>query len=453
MANVLLVGLDDAALSQELERGGHSVSRLEPAQLTLASQAPAPDVALVRAAGLTPSRLHGLVAESPATAWVWVLPPASAHHAGMALEAGAADVALEPLLPAAAAILVARILRDTRARIRLDRLDEESSRGAQLDEVVGDSPAMRELLDKISRLSRRSAHGPPLSVLLTGETGTGKGLLARVLHYSSRRRDGPFVPVNCAAIPGSLLEAELFGHERGAFTDARTARVGLIEAAHGGTVFLDEISHLSTEGQAKLLTVLETRRVRRLGSTAERPVEVQVLAASSHDLPRLVQQGRMVPELFHRLAALWLQLPPLRARDEDPVLLAERFVSRITARYQLPPKTLGDAARAAIRAHPWPGNVRELYHAIERAVLFEDRDQIEPSDLALHPLPPPASAPPAPSNAIPDDGLAAIERAERELIARALEAEGGNVTRAAARLKTTRDTLRSRMERFGLSRR
>jgi two-component system, NtrC family, response regulator AtoC len=308
---------------------------------------------------------------------------------------------------------------------------------------------MRELLERVQRVSRRSAQGPPLSIMLTGETGTGKGLLARVLHYGSRRRDGPFVEVNCAAIPATLLEAELFGHERGAFTDAKTARVGLLEAADGGTIFLDEVSYLAAEGQAKLLTVLETRRVRRLGSTADRPVDVQVIAASSHDLEARSRAGEFKPELWHRLAALRFELPSLRLRGGDAALLAERFLARICEAYRLPPKQLAASARSAIAGHPWPGNVRELYHAIERAVLYEDGEAVEAKDLALGPA---SGAPPplASDDPIPAEGLAAIDAAERAMIEKALRATDGNVTRAASLLKVTRDVLRSRIDRYGL---
>ncbi|MFZ5468169.1 MAG: sigma-54-dependent transcriptional regulator [Myxococcota bacterium] len=445
MATVWLVDVDEPVLAASLTAAGHVVSR-HSVKSALSDTGPSADVALVRPNGQPPPLLaRQLAAHAPATAWVMVLGEVTAQKAGAILDAGAADVCLEPLSPPTVEVQIARLVRAQKSRARLGHWEESAAREGQLTEVIGQSAPMRELLERVSRVSRRSAQGPPLSVMLTGETGTGKGLLARVLHYSSRRREGPFVELNCAALPATLLEAELFGHERGAFTDAKTARMGLLEAADGGTLFLDEVSYLPPEGQAKLLTVLETRRLRRLGSSVERQVDVQIVAASSHDLNQRVTQGQFKPELLHRLTALWFQLPPLRARGDDAVLLAERFLTRITQSYQLPPKRLSDEAREAIRTHAWPGNVRELYHALERAVLYEERAEVAASDLALHPQPLPA-----PAEELPPEGLAAIERAERALIERALAQEKGNVSRAAALLKVTRDVLRTRIEKYGL---
>ncbi|MBI3181728.1 MAG: sigma-54-dependent Fis family transcriptional regulator [Myxococcales bacterium] len=450
MATVWLVGFQDAAVAAELVSAGHSVSALSLEE-AIASQPTPPDVALVHPGD---SPLEGLARkvslQLPATSCVMLLPPAAALQAASVLDAGASDVALEPLAPGTASVLVARMTREQRARARLGYLDENAARGAQLDDIVANSPRMKELLDRISRISRRSALGPPLSVLLTGETGTGKGLLARAIHFNSRRREGPFIEVNCAAIPSTLLEAELFGHEKGAFTDARSARVGLLEAAHRGTLFLDEVTYLSPEAQAKLLTALETRKVRRLGGTSERQVDVQVLAASCHEVRKLVSEGRFRSELFHRLAALWLELPSLRERGEDALLLAEKFLERVASSYRLPPKRLSEGARAAIRTHSWPGNVRELYHAIERAVLAEEGEVVEQAHLSLEA----ASARAAADRSgiqvsIPAEGVALAE-VERAFIERALSMAGGNVTRAAALLRVTRDTLRSRIEKLGI---
>ncbi|MHB8417686.1 MAG: sigma 54-interacting transcriptional regulator [Myxococcales bacterium] len=307
------------------------------------------------------------------------------------------------------------------------------------------SKPMRDVVEQVLRVARRSAHGPAFSVLLTGETGTGKGLLARVLHHASVRRGGPFVDMNCAAVPASLLEDELFGHERGAFTGALAPRVGLIEGANGGTLFLDEVSLLSREGQAKLLGVLESRRVRRLGGLEERTVDVQISAATSADLERAVCEGHFLPELLHRLAGLWFRLPALRDRGEDVLLLADRFLERQCTAYRLPPKRFSEAARAGLLAHSWPGNVRELQHAVERAVLGHDGEVVELAQLTLRPA---ARVVPADKAMFEGRSLDEVERAAIEW---ALESEGGNVCRAAARLRVTRDLLRSRMERHGLS--
>ncbi len=443
VATVWLIDWDDAELRDALQREGHTVTVATLDEAKAAT--PTSDVALIRAREKpNPAVARQLCALSPATSWVWLASPDDADRAPLLLDAGAAEVVLGPWSTAAAALLVRRVTRDARARVRLGRLNEELSQRARLEDVIGESPAMKELLDKISRLSRRSALGPALSVMLSGETGTGKGLIARVLHHSSRRRDGPFVELNCAALPSGLIESELFGHEKGAFTDAKVARAGRLEAADGGTLFLDEVTYLPPDGQAKLLTVLETRRVRRLGGSAERPVDVQIVSASTHDLQKLAAEHRFLPELLHRLTALWLELPPLRARGDDSVLLAKRFLERVAATYRLPPKRLSDGATAAIRAHTWPGNVRELYHAIERAFLLDEGEVVEPEHLALRQSP--ASA----GHGIPPEGLAAIDKAEKALIERALQAEGGNVSRAAALLKVSRDVLRSRIEKYRL---
>jgi transcriptional regulator with GAF, ATPase, and Fis domain len=229
----------------------------------------------------------------------------------------------------------------------------------------------------MERLVRGVTRGTrPPAVLLQGETGTGKGLVARILHRMSQRRDAPFVDLNCAAIPESLLEAELFGYERGAFTDARRAKPGLFQAANGGTLFLDEIALLPGAMQAKLLTVLEDRSVRRLGSTRKEPADAWVLSASNADLAADVRARRFREDLFHRIAVMTLRIPPLRERGDDVLLLAEHFLARVREDYGLPNLVLRADARERLRAHPWPGNVRELLNVIERAAVLADSEQI-----------------------------------------------------------------------------
>lgn len=452
MGSVLLLGIRDDAIAAELARQGHAVrtAAFSPAP-TEALGDPPPDVLLLRADGFAPAPVARRFAlEAPATAVVVVLPAADAAQAAAVLEAGAADVALDPLGPPHAAVLVAKALRDSRARARIKYQQGRDARGAELRQVIGDSPAMRQLLDALARLARRSSHGPALRLLFTGETGTGKNLLARVCHFNSPRRDAPFVEVNCAALPPTLVEAELFGYERGAFTDARTSRAGLFEAADGGTLFLDEVTCLSTDSQAKLLTALESGRIRRLGASEDRRVDVQVVAATSQDIPALVGRGEFRAELYHRLTAFSFALPPLRERGDDAAIIAERFAEEIARSYGLPPKKLSDAARAAIRSYPWPGNVREVYHAIERAVLAEEGESIRPDDLRLDRDAAAAIAAGTDGKvavSMPETGVA-LERVERALIERALEIAGGNVTRAAGLLHISRDTLRYRMEKF-----
>jgi transcriptional regulator with PAS, ATPase and Fis domain len=236
-----------------------------------------------------------------------------------------------------------------------------------LAELIGESAAIIDLRTKVERLFHGDFHGRRLpALLIQSETGTGKGLLARGLHRASSRGRGPFVDVNCAAIPEAMLEAEMFGFERGAFTDARLAKPGLFQTAHRGTIFLDEIGLLSPPLQGKLLNVVEEQAVRRLGSTRNEPVDVWVISATNQDLVAAVREGRFREDLYHRLAVITLSLPPLRARGGDVLLLAEHFLARSRADYGLPPKRLAEDARAALAAYPWPGNVRELSNVIER---------------------------------------------------------------------------------------
>jgi len=264
-----------------------------------------------------------------------------------------------------------------------------------LAELLGESPGIVAVRQRIGQLLQRQTDArrlPP--ILIQGETGTGKGLVARVIHRAGPRRDAPFVDVNCAAIPETLLEAEMFGFERGAFTDARQAKMGLFQAAHRGTIFLDEIGLLSEALQAKLLKVIEEQAVRRLGSTRNEPVDVWILAATSEDMAAAVRERRFREDLYHRLAVVPVQLPPLRERGRDILLLAELSLARACADYQLPPKEFDAGARAALLAYRWPGNVRELNNVIERVALLSEGSRVTADMLGLPraPLVEPAEA-------------------------------------------------------------
>jgi len=315
---------------------------------------------------------------------------------------------------------------------------------------LGDSPRVREILASVTRLLPTLGPGrrvPP--ILLQGETGTGKGLLARTIHEAGPRAAGPFVDLNCAAIPATLIEAELFGFERGAFTDARQARTGLVEAAHRGTLFLDEIGLVPEGLQAKLLTVLETREVRPLGGTRARAVDVSIIAATNSDLREAVSQRRFREDLYHRLAVLVLSLPPLRERGDDVLELAEAFLGRACADHALT-KQLAEDARAAIAAYRWPGNVRELANLMERVALLTEGSIITAADLAL----PIVSTPLTPTDREPPDPLslkASVDTFTRARVEQALNEARGNVSAAAERLGVPRSTLRYQMERFGLT--
>jgi transcriptional regulator with AAA-type ATPase domain/tetratricopeptide (TPR) repeat protein len=315
-------------------------------------------------------------------------------------------------------------------------------------ELIGESAGIAAVRDKVERLLQRqptSRRLPP--ILIQGETGTGKGLLAHAIHRASPRRDGAFIAVNCAAIPETLLEAELFGFERGAFTDARQAKAGLFQAAHGGTIFLDEVGLLPEALQGKLLMVIEDRVVRRLGSTRSEPVDAWILTATSEDLAALIPARRFREDLYHRLAVLTLWVPPLRERGQDILLLAEHFLARACADYSLPPKRLTPDARAALLAHRWPGNVRELSNILERVALLSEVELVTAETLAL-PRALPVEPREANDPAIPLE--AAVESVERDRLFEALQLTNWNISRAAARLGISRNTLRYRIEKYGL---
>jgi two-component system response regulator HydG len=310
------------------------------------------------------------------------------------------------------------------------RFAADERRLSGFDAIIGQSPVLRRTLDQ----ARRVAQHRDVTVLIGGETGTGKELLARALHYDSPRAAAPFVEINCAAIPANLLESELFGHEKGAFTGATGAKPGLMELAHGGTVFLDEIGHLPLELQPKLLRALEGREIRRVGGQQSRKVDIRLIAATHVDLSAAVARGEFREDLFYRLNVVALVLPPLRERGEDMVTLAEAFVRQLATQYALPVPVLSSEVRAAIRAQPWPGNVRELRNAIERALVLSPPGTIDQAE-----LPSRRAAEP------PRDGLLPFPATIRQITQAAaqamLELVSGNKSEAARRLGISRPRL------------
>jgi transcriptional regulator with AAA-type ATPase domain/tetratricopeptide (TPR) repeat protein len=320
--------------------------------------------------------------------------------------------------------------------------------------LLGTSPAIVALRAQIRHLVSFDTVGSPHvpTLLLQGETGSGKGLVARVLHDSGPRAGGPFVDVNCAAIPDTLLEAELFGFEAGAFTDAKRAKPGLFEAASGGTLFLDEVDALPLLLQGKLLTAIESKRVRRLGAVTARAVDVKLIAATNADLGQHLATGRFRADLYHRLAVVVLALPPLRERGEDVLVLAQTFLQHYTAAHGAPPKRLSAEAEVWLHSYAWPGNVRELSHVMERVTLLHVGDEVDPVTLRQL-CTPPAAEPPVSVAALRQepafDGALPAEAAQ---IRQALVETGGNVARAARLLGVSRDTVRYRMQRYGITR-
>ena len=317
-----------------------------------------------------------------------------------------------------------------------------------LADLLGDSPGIQAIRDRTSRLLTRQQDArrlPP--VLIEGETGTGKGLLARAIHRAGPRPDGPFVDVNCAAIPETLLEAEMFGFEKGAFTDARRSKPGLLQTAHRGTIFLDEVGLLSEGLQAKLLKVLEERTVRRLGATRDEPIDVWILTATNEDLKSAIQGRRFREDLYHRLAVLTLTLPPLRERGDDILTLAEHYLGRACADYGMPAKTLAADARAALLAYPWPGNVRELANLMERVALLSSDPAVTADALGLGSVAPVKVAPAAPA---PAGSPSSLDDAVRDRVVEVLQQTSWNISRTAALLGISRNTLRARIEKYGL---
>ncbi len=318
-------------------------------------------------------------------------------------------------------------------------LAESERRDFDFSRIVGESRGVKEALAKAARIIPRGT----ATVLLTGETGTGKELLAQAIHYNGPRAQGPFVELNCSAIPANLLESELFGHERGAFTDARRAKPGLLEVADGGTLFLDEVGELPFELQGKLLKVLEDKRVRRVGGTRTQEVDVRIIAATNRDLAGRVKEREFREDLYYRLSVIPVHLPALRQRGDDVLLLANHFIDSLATEYELPRPDLTPALKDRLLAHPWPGNVRELRNAIERALLLSEGRELRPEDLFMES----ASAPAAVgSGVLPFP--ATLETIELEAVRAMLEETEGNKSAAARRLGISRSRLHRALDRL-----
>ena len=323
----------------------------------------------------------------------------------------------------------------------------------QLAEFLGESPGIVAVREQVRRLLQYAAPARRQpAVLIRGETGTGKGLLAQAMHHASPRGRGPFVPINCAAIPGTLLEAELFGVEAGAFTDARQRKAGLFQTAQRGTLFLDEVGALARDLQAKLLTAIEDRVVRRVGSVRGEAVDVWVLSATSADLEAAMAAEDFRPDLYHRLATISLRLPPLRERGGDVLQLAGELLARACGDYGRPQKTLTPDAQAAIAGYRWPGNVRELANVMERVALMTDAPLVDPADLALPGSPERPAAASGDTTAAISGFTDSLDRFERAQLIAALDVTGWNVVQTAQQLGLPRTTLRHRMTKYRLAR-
>ena len=315
------------------------------------------------------------------------------------------------------------------------------------DAIIGQAPSFAAAVDDARKVAPTDT-----TVLLSGETGTGKEVLARAIHHASARADGPFVALNCAALPETLVESELFGHERGAFTGADRLKRGRFELAAGGTLFLDEIGELPLAVQAKLLRVLQERQYERVGGTTTLDTDIRLLAATNRDLNRAVAESRFREDLYYRLAVFPVHLPALRERGEDVLLLAEHFVRQLGAKLGQPAPGLCDAARHRLLAHAWPGNIRELQNALERALILADGAPISPEQLGIVPLVSPGATSGAATIEETEPGTepGTLAHQERHMIGDALRRANGNKSRAAAMLGLSRFQLLRRLHRHGL---
>ncbi len=360
-----------------------------------------------------------------------------------AIRAGAYDFVTKPVKMDALALTLERAVRHRHLRQEVKRLRQIVADAQQFEELLGNSPALQRVRELIGRVADTDS-----TVLITGESGTGKEVVARALHQRSRRSGGPFVAVNCAALPEALLEAELFGHTRGAFTDARAARTGLFVQAHGGVLFLDEIAELPLALQPKLLRALQERTVRPLGGDDEVPFDVRLIVATNRDLDAAVEEGRFREDLYFRINVIHIPLPPLRARGSDVLLLAQHSLGQFSAWQHKQVTGLSAAAAERLLAYAWPGNVRELQNCMERAVALTRFEQITVDDL------PEKIRAYKPSQLLIDTAdpseLLPLEDVERRYILRVVESVGGNKTLAAQTLGIGRKTLYRKLVQYGV---
>ena len=452
------------SLRQALERAGYQVDEAASGAeaLELAGRE-LPDVVLLD--HRLPDRtgievLRALLKSAPRLPIVMITAHASIDGAVEAMKEGAFHYLSKPFEVEDVLQSVQRALEMGKLREQVARAREEGQRSFGVQNIVAESPAMREVTRLVSRVAQSEAS----TILLLGESGVGKGLVAHALHYGSSLHERPFVDITCTALTETLLESELFGHERGAFTDARSQKKGLLELADGGSVFLDEIGDLSPAMQGKLLRFLEEKEFRRVGGTRDIHVSVRVIAATNKDLADEVEAGRFRRDLFFRLNVIPIRIPALRERREDILPLARGFVRHYGREFRKPVLGLSAEVEQRLLGYDWPGNVRELRNAIERAMLLADGTELALEDLphelrvAERPEPRPALASRAAGAdrsggfTLPESGLS-FEELERDLLCQALERCQGNRTRAARLLGLNRDRIRYRIHKFGLEER
>jgi two-component system, NtrC family, response regulator AtoC len=385
--------------------------------------------------------LRHIKEQSPETLVILMTAFSTVENAVEAMKLGAYHYVNKPFNLDEVALLVEKALETSSLRREVRALRGSQSREYAFDAIIGASPAMQQVKSLLARI----AASPASTVLLTGETGTGKDLAAKAIHYNSSRAARPFVNITASALPEQLLESELFGHERGAFTDARQQKRGLFETAEGGTVFLDEIGEMTPGLQAKLLRFLEEKTFKRVGGLQDIRVDVRVIAATNRNLEEEVNAGKFREDLYYRLQVMPVVLPPLRERRGDAILLANYYIDRYNHEFRKRVRGLSPAAKAVLEQYQWPGNIRELRNAIERAMLLADGEHIEPDSFTTL-----TRSVAATQFKLPAEGLN-LDEVERQLLLQALERAGGNQTQAGQLLGINRDQVRYRIEKFGLS--
>jgi DNA-binding NtrC family response regulator len=363
------------------------------------------------------------------------------HQAVTAMKAGAYHYATKPFDLDEIAIIVERAWKVTRLHRRMKSISANGE--GDFDAIIGDSRVMKETKELLARV----AESPSTTVLLTGESGTGKDLAAKKIHASSDRSEGPFLNITCSVLTPSLLESELFGHERGAFTDAKTRKKGLLEHAHTGTIFLDEIGEMEPGLQVKLLRFLEEKTFRRVGGALDLCTDTRIIAATNVDLHQAVRKRVFREDLFYRLAVLTVVMPPLREREGDVLLLVEYFIEQFKRKFHRRVTGATSAALSALEVYPWPGNVRELRNAVERAVLLCKGSQLTKADFPMLAAPPKEII--EPDLCLPHEGID-LHALERSLVQQALDRTKGNKTLAASLLGLNRDQIRYRIHKYGL---